>query len=50
MWGLYRVLIPGLLVNNVVSGLCWVVVKIMVSFWVLSMIQHRVFRGPQKGP
>ena len=28
----------------------WVVVKIMAPFWVLSIIGHLVFRGPQGGP
>ena len=27
----------------------WVVVKIMVPFWVLSIIWHLIFRGPKKG-
>ena len=28
----------------------WVVVKIMVPFWVLSMIRHLISRGPKTGP
>ena len=28
----------------------WVVVKIIVLFWVLSIIRHLVFRGPNRGP
>ena len=28
----------------------WVVVKIVVPFWVLSMMRHLVFRGPKTGP
>ena len=28
----------------------WVVVKMMVPFWVLSIIRHLVFRGPKKRP
>ena len=28
----------------------WVVVKIMVPFWVLNIIQHLIFRVPKKGP
>ena len=28
----------------------WVVVKIMVPFWVLSIIRHLVLRGPKRGP
>ena len=28
----------------------WVVIKIMVPFWVLSIIRHLVFSGPKKGP
>ena len=27
----------------------WVVVKIMVPFWVLSIIRHLVFRDPKRG-
>ena len=28
----------------------WVVVKIMVPFWVLIILQHLIFRVPKKGP
>ena len=28
----------------------WVVVKIMVRFWVPSIIRHPLFRVPKKGP
>ena len=28
----------------------WVVVKIMVSFWVLSIMRHLVVSGPNRGP
>ena len=28
----------------------WVVVKIMVPFLVLCIMQHLVFRGPKRGP
>ena len=28
----------------------WVVVKIMVPFWVRSIIRHLLFRVPQEGP
>ena len=28
----------------------WVVVKIMLPFWTLSIPQHLVFRGPKQGP
>ena len=27
----------------------WVVVEVMVSFWVLNIMRHLVFRGPKKG-
>ena len=27
----------------------WAVVKIIVPFWVLSIIRHLVFRGPKRG-
>ena len=27
----------------------WVVVKIMVPFWIPSIIRHLVYRGPKKG-
>ena len=33
-----------------VEGFIWVVVKIRVSFWVLIIIRHLVFRVPKKGP
>ena len=30
-------------------GTCpWVVVRIMVPFWVLSIVRHLVFRGPKR--
>ena len=28
----------------------WVVVKIMVPFWLLTIMRQLVFRGPKKGP
>ena len=28
----------------------WAVVKIVVPFWVLSIIRHRVLRGPKRDP
>ena len=30
--------------------LIWVVVKIMVPFWIPSIIRHLIFRVPKKGP
>ena len=30
-------------------GTICVVVKIMVPFWVLSIVRHLVFRGPKRG-
>ena len=38
------------LTNVIMSkqGFCiWVVVKILVPFWVLSIIRHLIFRGPK---
>ena len=31
-------------------GLIWAFVKIRVSFWVLTLIWHLLFRVPKKGP
>ena len=28
----------------------WVVVKMIVPFWVLSIVRHVVFGGPKRGP
>ena len=42
-------LAEAILMQNVGGGM-WVVVKILVPFWVLSIIRHLVFRGPKKGP
>ena len=35
--------------NNVCPDAIWVVVKIMVPFWVPSIIRHIIFRVPKKG-
>ena len=35
--------------SNAQEGCMWVVVKIMVSFWVLDKILHLIFRGPKRG-
>ena len=31
------------------TGCIWVVVKIMVPFWVPSIVRHLIFRVPKKG-
>ena len=37
-------------VDSIMAMRTWVVVKIMVPFWVLSILRHLVFRGPKRGP
>ena len=37
--------------NVTKTSMCtWVVVRIAVPFWVLSVIRHLVCRGPKRGP
>ena len=38
------------LLQNQQDRSTFVVVKIIVPFWVLSIIRHLTFRGPKRGP
>ena len=40
---------PRRALNDPVRNIIWVVVKIGVSFWVLIIIRHLLFRVPKKG-